>query len=102
VARKPTPRAALLSLVSDFAKRVAPVYQTLGWGWSSAQGVPSVSDIEKTLRQLINLCAPEADRWAATGGLCVGFDEDGYPYLSMEITTDYEGCAVVAPAPEAP
>jgi hypothetical protein len=100
MARKPDPKKVLRSLVSDFARRVAPIYQKLVWEWAMPKGemaVPWMADIELKLREMIANCEPEAGRSVASGGLRVGFDQDGYPYLMMEIMTKYTGCAVVAP-----
>ena len=49
-------KTELKKMVPEFAKKVAPVYELLGWEWSprdTAPHIPSVDEIERTLYDLI-------------------------------------------------
>lgn len=48
-----TIRKELKAMVPEFAARVAPIYQLLGWEWRDS-GVPTQEDIEKALNRQID------------------------------------------------
>lgn len=45
--------------VITFAKRIAPVYKVLEWEWAPAGGIPTIDDIESTLRTLLRAARAE-------------------------------------------
>lgn len=79
-------RRHLLERAHSFAKKVAPVYQVLGWEWSGV-GTPTASDIESTIEDLIGeLCAGIHE--ASTGGITVYIDRGNREYgIRMDITS---------------
>lgn len=70
-------KASLLERAGTFAARVAPLYAALNWEWrgeNDRRYVPNASDIEVTLKRLIQescLYESRTGAWIGTGGLSV-------------------------------
>jgi len=81
--------------VSDFAAKVAPVYELLDFKWSKTKDektymeVPSVKDIKDCLYWLIDDLSEDEENFSiSTGGLTVSIQNDGageYCSISMEV-----------------
>jgi len=93
----------LKDLAPEFAARMAPVYELLGFEWGSDDEacVPDALDIEEELYDLIDdldgsplLERGEAYIYISTGGLTVGVEKfsDGsiYRHLGFDIQEDGE------------
>lgn len=74
----------LIQKVPDFAKKIQPLYQLLGWTWGGVKSfVPKAKEIEEALYRLIS-DIDEKSLFTRTGGLTVYIkDKDE---LGMEFT----------------
>ena len=92
-----------MARASAFAQKVQPIYALLGWGWGLREiRVPSVADIERTIRCLIGQVRDVVDhecsdtdwlgRWCRTGGLQVtcGLDVLGKVVIEIAFAVDDE------------
>lgn len=66
--------------IPDFAKKIAPVYQTLSWEWSS-HTIPTKSEIQDTLYFLLKAMKEEKIKYIKSGGLFIRFFKDDYLWI---------------------
>jgi hypothetical protein len=83
-----TMKAWLREQTPRFALKVKPLYNLLQWKWTHCGGVPSQTDIRKTLLSMID----DAEEGTIQGGgLCVTIAiEDGGPVARLDFRVDVE------------
>jgi hypothetical protein len=70
-------KAKLLVMAPNFAKKVAPIYELLGWKWMS-KGIPNQQQIENTVNSLIKEL--EVNHSISTGGIKVFYYKEERKY----------------------
>lgn len=75
-------KAELRGMAPAFAKRVAPVYQQLGWKWMHGDGPDNIPNEDEILTTLLELIQQLEDTYesVSTGGLTAYCDSKEYSF----------------------